>query len=117
MNTKITIPIKKSDDDEVVIIPPGKGGINSEIKNRLDKIDQVVYGVMVAVVLSSIAIIVSVVGLFLDQMRVNNEVYKEYIKSNQFSENTEKYSQSLLKQNQDNQEIIINLQKQILNKK
>ena len=117
------IKIPKASDNEVVNILSGKDGINSNIPKRLDKIDQVLYGVMIAVVLSMIAIIISVIGLFLDQMRYNNTVYKEYSQKTESVETTQKTKEVLLKQIQDlleqnkkNQESIVELQKQALKK-
>ena len=122
-NPKPIIKIPRANDNEVINIPPGKGGVNSGVNRRLDKIDQVLFGVMIAVVLSMIAIIVSVVGLFLDQMRVNNLVYKEYSQKIESVETTRSANETLLrqvqdlaKQNKKNQEFIIELQKQLLNK-
>lgn len=100
-NSKPTIKIPKANDNEVINIPPGKGGVNSGVNRRLDKIDQVLFGIMIAVVLSMIAIIVSVIGLFLDQMRANNLFYKEYSEKIESVENTQKTNEILLKQIQD----------------
>jgi len=115
--SKPTIKIPKANDNEVFNIPSGKGGVNSGVNKRLDKIDQVLFGIMIAVVLSMISIIISVIGLFLDQMRVNNIIYKEYSEKTQSVDGTLKINQGLLDQNTKNQEIIIELQKQLLNKK
>ena len=77
--------IPKANEEEVIKIPSGPRGLNSDVNSRLDKIDQVLYGIMLAVViamitvvLSMIAIIVAVVGIFLDQMRYNNAAYTQY---------------------------------------
>jgi len=90
------------------------------IEKKFEKIDQVLFGVMIAVVLSMIAIIISVIGLFLDQMRVNNVIYKEYSQKTESVETTQKINETLFKQIQDlaeqnkqDREII----KQLLNKK
>lgn len=122
--SKPIIKIPRANDNEVFNIPPGKGGVNSGVNRRLDKIDQVLFGVMIAVVLSMISIIISVVGLFIDQMRVNNLIYKEYSQKTESVETSQNTNEVLLKQIQDlvgqnrkNQEIIIELQKQLLNKK
>jgi hypothetical protein len=71
---------------------------------------------MLAVILSMIAIIVSVIGLFLDQMRFNSAVYKEYSQKTESVEQTHKINQDLLDQNRKNQELIVELGKQILKK-
>lgn len=112
-STKPSISIPKANEDEVVNIPPGKGGINSSVNQRLDKIDQVLYGVMLAVVLSMIAIIVSVIGLFLDQMRYNNAAYKDYSQKVQSVTETQDMNQFLLEQDEKNQQVILEKQKQI----
>lgn len=116
MSDKPTIPIPRASEKEVVYIPSGRNGINSSLKNRLEKIDQVLYGVMISVVLSMVAIIVSVIGLFLDQMRVNNVVYKEYSEKTENIDNSQKSNQELLIENKHNQAMIIELQKLILKK-
>lgn len=115
MADEIQIKIPKADEKQVVNISSGKEGINSNFKNRLDKIDQVLYGVMLAVVLSMIAIIVSVIGLFLDQMRYNNAAYREYSEKIQILDSAEKTSGDLSQQNKQNQELILKQQEQISN--
>lgn len=109
---KPTINIPKANEAEVVNIQPGKEGVNS-LNQRLDRIDQVLYGVMLAVVLSMIAIIVSVIGLFLDQMRYNNAAYKDYSQKVQSVTETQDMNQFLLEQGEKNQQVILEQQKQI----
>lgn len=111
---KPEINIPKADEKEIVNVSSGEIG---NLKKKFEKIDQVLFGVMIAVVLSMIAIIVSVIGLFLDQMRVNNIIYKEYSQKTESVETTQKINQELLDQNTKNQQIIIELQRQLLNKK
>lgn len=115
---KFNIP--KADEKEVVNV--SSGGIG-DIKKKFEKIDQVLFGVMIAIVLSMVAIIVSVIGLFLDQMRANNLVYKEYSQKTESVEATQNANDVLLKQikdlseqNNKNQGLIIELQKQLLKK-
>ncbi|EKE15756.1 MAG: hypothetical protein ACD_11C00107G0009 [uncultured bacterium] len=55
-----------------------------------------------------------VTGIFLDQIRYNNAAYKEYSEKTESVEQTQKINQELLEQNKQNQETIIELQKQIL---
>jgi|GEM_PF-4080193 len=94
-------------------------GMAPEVKNRFDKIDTILVTVVVAVVMALISIVVSVFGLFLDQMRYNNVFYKEYSQKIESVETAQKINEALLKQiqqlseqNKQSQEII----KQQLNK-
>lgn len=109
-DNKIKISIPRADDKEVVNLSKGNIG---EINKRFEKIDQVLYGVMISVVLSMVAIIVSVIGLFIDQMRANNEAYKEYSQKTESVKDTQKINQALLEQNKKNQQLILEQQKQI----
>ncbi len=93
VDPKIDIP--KASEKEVVNVSSGEIG---NLKKKFEKIDQVLFGVMIAVVLSMIAIIVSVVGLFLDQMRVNNVFYKEYSQKTESVETTQKTNEALLQE-------------------
>lgn len=114
MEDKVQIKIPKADEKQVAKISPGKEGLNSDLKNRLDKIDQVLYGIMLAVVLSLVAIIVSVIGLFLDQMRFNNAAYREYSEKIQTIDSMKEINNELLRQNKQNQELILIQQNQML---
>ncbi len=109
---KINIP--RADEKEVVKIPSGKSGFGGDIKNRFDKIDQILYGVMFAVVLAMIAIIISVIGIFLDQMRANNAIYKEYSQKTEVVEKLGNTNKVLIEQSLENQKIILEIQKQVL---
>lgn len=109
---KVIIAIPKADERDVVDIPPGS--ILGEIKKKFEKIDQILFGIMLAVVLSLVAIIVSVVGMFLDQMRFNNAAYEEYSEKLRISELLKENILVLQDQNERNQELIIKQQKQIL---
>ena len=110
-NKKINIKIPKADEKEVVVIPRGEFG---NIKKKLDDMKHIISSINIVVILSMIAIIVSVTGLFLDQMRYNNAAYKEYSQKTESVENTQKINRELLEQNKKNQEIIIEQQNQIL---
>ena len=103
MKDKPKIIIAKADEKEVANIPPGG------IKEKFERIDQVLYGIVFVLILSVIAIIISVMGLFLDQMRYNNIAYQDY------SEKLDilTLNQELLKQNQQSQKQILELQKQL----
>ena len=113
MQEKITVSIPKADENEVANLPQGYLG---NINKRFEKIDQVLFGVMIAVVLSLVAIIVSVIGLFLDQMRFNNTIYKEYSQKTNSVEITQNLNKELLEeikelsqQNKTNSQLIKNL--------
>ena len=69
---------------------------------------------MLTVILSMIAIIVSVIGLFIDQMRYNNAAYKDYSNRIQLSEQAIKSNDLLLKQTDLQQKQIMELQNQII---
>lgn len=111
------IKIPRASEKEVVNVPSGTLG---DISKKFEKIDQILFGIMIAVVLSLVAIIVSVIGLFLDQMRFNNVVYKEYTEKINTLDSLKDSNRFLLEQNKESQNIIIEQQRQIiedLNKK
>ncbi len=95
MEEEIKVTIPRATEKEVVNLPKGSLG---DINKRFEKIDQVLFGVMISVVLSMIAIIVSVIGLFIDQMRYNNVAYKEYSQKTESVETTQKVNETLLKE-------------------
>lgn len=111
MEEQVQITIPKSDENEVATLPSGEMGV---IKKKFEKIDQILFGVMLAVVLSLVAIIVSVIGLFLDQMRFNNAAYREYADKIQIVDSEQDTNAELLEQNKQNQELILKQQNQIL---
>lgn len=111
MEDKVKITIPKADEKEVVFITDGKFGA---IKKKFEKIDQILFSIMIAVVLSLVAIIVSVIGLFLDQMRYNNAAYKDYSEKIQVIDSAQHIYDELLQQNKQNQELILEQQDQIL---
>jgi len=100
---KPEINIPKADEKGIVNVSSGEIG---NLKKKFEKIDQVLFGVMLAVVLSMVAIIISAIGLFLDQMRVNNITYKDYSQKIESVESTQRINQELLKQVTENQETI-----------
>jgi len=73
-------------------------GMPPEVKNRFEKIDNLLFGIITSVVISGIAVVVAVVGLFIDQMRYNNVAYKEYSQKSEAIEMTQKTNEILLKQ-------------------
>ena len=97
-------------------IPENAPLTSTEVKNRFDKIDKILVTVVVAVVIALISIIIAVIGVFLDQIRFNNAVYREYSQKTESVEITQKINQELLEQNVRNQELIMELQRQIMNK-
>lgn len=104
------IKIPKADEKEVVTIPEGTIG---KINEKFEKIDQVLLGIFFVVVLAIVAIIISVIGLFLDQMRFNNVLYKEYSDKTKVLDINLGVTKELLNQNKQTQELIIKQQKQI----
>lgn len=113
MEDKVQITIPRADEKEVATLPSGEMG---DIKKKFEKIDQILFGIMLAVVLSLVAIIVSVIGLFLDQMRYNNAAYREYSEKIQIIDSAKETNNELLQQNKQNQELILK-QLELLNKK
>jgi len=111
MGDKVTIAIPKANEKEVANLPSGELG---DIKKKFEKIDQILFGIMLAVVLALIAIIVAVIGLFLDQMRYNSAAYKEYSEKIQMADFAREINNELLQQNKQNQDLILKQQDQIL---
>lgn len=102
------------DDGSIVSFPPGPVGHIKDIKERFEKIDKVIFGLMLTVILSMIAIIVSVTGLFLDQMRYNNAAYRDYSEKIKITESEKDIVSSLFSQNKENQELILRQQSTII---
>lgn len=111
MEDKVQITIPRADEKEVTTLPSGEMGV---IKKKFEKIDQILFGIMLAVVLSLVAIIVSVIALFLDQMRYNNAAYREYSEKIQTLDSAKETNNELFQQNKQNQELILKQQDQIL---
>lgn len=111
MEEKVQITIPKANENEVATLSSGAMGMG-DIKKKFEKIDQILFGIMLAVVLSLVAIIVSVIGLFLDQMRYNNVAYKEYSEKIQILDSVKEINNELLQQNKQNQELILKQQDQ-----
>lgn len=111
---EVRIKIPKAQEGEIVNIPSGDLGISpKEAKRRFEKIDNLLFGIIASVVISGIAVVVAVVGLFIDQMRYNNAAYKEYSSKIDLTEKMQQVNGELLDQNKKNQQIIIEQQKQI----
>jgi len=84
-------------------------GMPPEVKNRFDKIDSILITIVGAVVIALISIVIAVFGIFLDQMRYNSIFYKEYSEKVDTLDSLKEINIELLKQNKENQEIIIEL--------
>lgn len=97
--TRIKIPRAK--EDEIVKIPTGTMGFQEKVENRFEKIDTILFGIIASVVVSCVAVVIAVIGLFLDQMRYNNTAYREYSQKTESVETTQKVNEALLKQIQD----------------
>ncbi len=108
--SEIKIIIPKVSEDEVVLIPKGLLGFDREIKKRFEKIDNILFGIIASVIVSCIAVVVAVVGLFIDQMRYNNAAYTDYSQKIGSVEITQKINQELLEQNKINQKFILEQQ-------
>lgn len=106
----IKIP-KAANEKEVAIISKGDFG---DFKKRFERIDQILYGILVTVVLALAAIIISTIGIFLDQMRYNNAAYKDYTEKLNTTLINNNLNQTLLNQIKENQVQILNLQTAVL---
>jgi len=118
--SKLKVTIPRADEKEVAVIREGNIGFQKDVKRRFEKIDNILFGVITAVVVSLVAVVISVIGLFMDQMRYNNVAYKEYSEKIQTLESLKNSNIELLEQNKQNQELIISQNNQIielLNKK
>lgn len=109
-NTKPQINIPRADENEVAIISKG---ILGNIDEKFKKIDGIIFGVIMATILALMALIISVIGLFLEQFRFNSTVYKEYSDKTKSLEILQDTNKQLLEENRQNQNIIIEQQKQI----
>jgi hypothetical protein len=113
--TKVAIEIPKVKDSEVFNIPKGQlGFLKDHLDKQFGKIDKLLFAIVTSVIVSVVAVLISAIGLFIDQMRYNNVAYKEYSKSIQAVSDIHDSNSLLLEQNKKNQEIIIELHNQIL---
>lgn len=70
--------IPKADDNEVVYVQKGAlGEIQKNINDRFEKIDHLLLAVVGSVVISGVGVLVSAVGIFIDQAHFNNVLYQE----------------------------------------
>ena len=91
------------------------------VNKKLDKFFYVLFSVGFVFV---VTLIVMTLTLLIDSFHYNSATYKEYSQKTESVETTQKTNEALLQQikdlaeqNKKNQEIIIELQKQLLNKK
>ena len=85
-----------------------------ELKKKFEEIDKVLLGIIFVLILSLIAIIISVISLFLDQMRYNNAAYREYSEKIEVVNIAHTINQQILKQTELNQVLILKQQKQLI---
>ncbi len=64
--------------NEVKIKIPSGGAILGDTKRKFQEVDKIILGIIFVLLFSLVAIIISVVGIFFDQMRFNNVAYREY---------------------------------------
>jgi predicted thioredoxin/glutaredoxin len=97
MADKVAVEIPKADPKEIVQIPKGELG---DMKKKFEQLDKIIIGLLVTVVLSAAAIVITAVGVFLDQMRFNAAAYQEYSEKNDAIIELRNTNQELLKTNQ-----------------
>jgi len=101
---KINIP--RADEKEVATLPSGYIGIDKKVEH----LSWLMIGVVVVCFLGFITLVI-------DSFHINSATYKEYSKKADDVEATQKINQQLLEQNAKNQQMIIDLQTQLLQKK
>ena len=107
----VKVKIPKSKPEDLTNITGGEIGISpKEAKARFEKIDNLLFGIIASVVISGVAVVVAVVGLFIDQMRYNNAAYQDYSDKTKSVEQTIKSNETILKQTELQQKQIIELQ-------
>lgn len=111
MSADIKIP--RAERDEVAEISSGNFGFQEKTNKRFDKIDNLLFGIIAGVILSAVAVIIAVVGLFLDQLRFNNVAYAEYTAKIKFVDDMQKNNLILMQQNGSQQKHILELQGQV----
>lgn len=81
--SSIEIQIPRAKNNEVVDIP--SGSILGDISKKIDQFGYLLIAIVASVIISGIAVVIAVVGIFIDQMRYNNAAYSDYsqqVKSN-----------------------------------
>lgn len=104
MTDKVQIEIPKADDKEVVKFSRGTLGY---IKSKFKEHSFLIYSIVIIMLLTLISIIISITGLFLDQMRYNNAAYRYYTEKIQTLDELKAQEQKLLYQIKQDQQIII----------
>lgn len=105
----VIIENKKVDYDFPVRIYDPKGAIES----KFDFYIKIVVGILVVAV---ITMLFMVGGFLLDALHFNSAVYKEYSDKTKSLESFQESNNLLLEQNRQNQQLILDQQKQILDK-
>lgn len=82
----------------------------AETNEKIKKIDTTLFAVV-------IILLVMVSTLLIDSFHINSATYKEYAEKTDTVEATQKINQQLLEQNAKNQQMIIDLETQLLQKK
>ncbi len=79
MAQEVSIKIPKANDDEIVKITNGTlGDFKDHFDKQFSKIDKLLFAITTSVIVSVVGVLITAVGLFMDQMRYNNIAYKEY---------------------------------------
>lgn len=104
----VKIKIPKIKESDVVNIPKGElGDFKEKTERRFEKIDNILFAIIASVVISGIAVVISVLGIFLDQLRFNNAAYQEYLQKNSVIENLQKSNNVLNKEIKSQQKLIL----------
>jgi len=101
--SRIDIQIPKVEEKEVTKISSGDLG---SIRERFEKIDNLLFAVTASVLISVVSVIIAVIGLFIDQMRYNNAAYREYSDKLNVTEDLYRTNIEVREQNNTNQEAI-----------
>lgn len=72
LRNKTKETIFEANQEKVVDLSTG----NIELKKRIDKHEVVIYSILLIVALSLVTVVISVTGLFLDQLRYNRATYE-----------------------------------------
>ena len=83
----------------------------SDVKKEVDSKFKDINYILISVV---IILLVMVSTLIIDSFHINSATYKEYSQKTESVEMTQKINQELLDQNKQNQELILEQQKQII---
>lgn len=109
MEEKVSIKIPK---ETVAELPKGQLG---DVGEKIKRIDQLMWAILLVLVFSVVAILISVLGIFIDQIRYNNAAYREYSEKIETITNLRDQNVKLNEENKKNQDFIIQQQEQIIN--